>query len=74
MIEFPSDVSRLLERLEAKADADTVDRVRASFATLFEDAMTRLPDSTIFVATGDIPAMWIQIGRASCRERVSSPV
>lgn len=60
MIEFPSDVSRLLERLEAKAPTDTVDRVRASFATLFEDAMTRLPDSTIFVATGDIPAMWIR--------------
>jgi meiotically up-regulated gene 157 (Mug157) protein len=60
MIEFPADLAGLLERLELKANADTAERVRSSFVTLFEDAMTLLEDGTIFVSTGDIPAMWIR--------------
>ncbi len=60
MIELPSDVSTLLDKLDSIAEHDTAQRVRSAFETLFSDAMTRLEDGSIFVATGDIPAMWIR--------------
>ena len=60
MIELPSDVSTLLDKLDSIAEHETAQRVRSAFETLFSDSMTRLEDGSIFVATGDIPAMWIR--------------
>lgn len=60
MIQLPSDLQHLLDRLEKMAGEQTFIRVRQSFNNLLTDAMTRLADGTIFVATGDIDAMWIR--------------
>jgi hypothetical protein len=60
MIPLPSDLQQLLQKFESIAEPETALRVRNAFQTLFSDAMTRLDDGTIFVATGDIDAMWIR--------------
>lgn len=60
MIPMPSDLQELLTKLGQSATPETSRRVSNAFQILFSDAMTRLDDGTIFVATGDIDAMWIR--------------
>ncbi|OXE36468.1 MAG: metal-independent alpha-mannosidase, partial [Phenylobacterium zucineum] len=54
------DIRQLLAELAERVSPDRHERVKTSFETLFETALKRLPDGTIFVSTGDIPAMWLR--------------
>jgi meiotically up-regulated gene 157 (Mug157) protein len=60
MLPVPADVSNLLEKLRVEASEQTFTMASLAITSLFEKAMTRLEDGTIFVSTGDIPAMWIR--------------
>lgn len=60
MLTLPSDVESLLSELHKRASKQTFTMAKVAIESLFHKAMSRLPDGTIFVATGDIDAMWIR--------------
>jgi len=56
----PLAVRALLAELEKRDTAERFIRATEAIERLFELALTRLPDGTIFVSTGDIAAMWLR--------------
>ncbi len=59
-IAVPRGVADVLEQLRGLTTADRAARVERAVRNLFTDALMRLPDGTVFVLTGDIPAMWLR--------------
>lgn len=57
---MPPAVAGLLIELSDRVPADRAARVRGALDRLFNDGLRRLADGTVFVLSGDIPAMWLR--------------
>jgi meiotically up-regulated gene 157 (Mug157) protein len=57
---IPELVRSVTESVAERLDARTAAVFERCFADTLEATMTPLPDGTVFVLTGDIPAMWLR--------------
>src|SRR5690348_16362597 len=67
--EAPLSVQRLIDAVGARlAERPKLARMfELCFTNTLEPTVTRLPDQTTFVFTGDIPAMWLRDSAAQVR-------
>lgn len=56
----PESIARFLQRNEYALAPERIERIDRYTSELFERALFPQPDGTVFVMTGDIPAMWIR--------------
>ena len=56
----PVRIRDFLEKLDACIPSERADRVRRYVERVFAKTLTRNEDGTVYVVTGDIPAMWIR--------------
>jgi meiotically up-regulated gene 157 (Mug157) protein len=57
---IPALIQEVGDAVAARTDERTAAVFRRCFADTLEATMTPLPDGTVFVLTGDIPAMWLR--------------
>lgn len=57
---IPDLVRDVTAEVARRVDERTAEVFRRCFADTLEATMTPLPDGTVFVLTGDIPAMWLR--------------
>lgn len=64
---LPAALSAVSDAVAAGLDPDLAAMFRRCFANTWRTTMRRLDDGTVFVQTGDIPAMWLRDSAAQIR-------